>query len=286
MEMKSVGKITWGQDGAVFNNLLFRFDHMGNCTVYDLSAHPENTQTEHTPLARFTLDKADVIKPHSNSVSFGKEYYNKGDDFPLLYTNIYNNYSSYESKMIGVTCVYRIQRNGTKFSSTLVQIIEIGFTENGLWKSQTIGDSRPYGNFVIDCEKAVYYAFTMRDEDSTTRYFAFDLPKLCDGNHDEVFGVNRVVLGIDDLKFWFDCEYHRYLQGATFNGGLIYSTEGFTDDVNNPPALRIIDPINKAQKEMHLFADHGTTVEPEFIAFENGVCHYCDNLGNLYTLEF
>ena len=68
--------------------------------------------------------------------------------------------------------------------------------------------------------------------------------------------------------------------------GVIYSLEGFSDDKNNPPAIRLIDTKSKQQTEVHFFADFGTWIEPEFIDFENGVCYYSDCKGNLYNLTF
>ena len=32
--------------------------------------------------------------------------------------------------------------------------------------------------------------------------------------------------------------------------------------------------------------DHGLTIEPELIDFAGNTCWYCDNKGNLYTIEF
>lgn len=282
MNIKNIGKIIDGQDGAVWKNYLFRFDAAANCSVYDLNEAPN----VHTVIGNFTLDKADIIKPHSNVVLFGNEYFSNDDEFPLLYTNIYNNYSSCEDKMKGVTCVYRLQKDGVKFSTTLVQIIEIGFTEDPVWRSLNTQDVRPYGNFAIDCENGIYYAFTMHDEENIARYFSFNLPKLCDGEYDEKYGVKRVVLGKKDIKDQFDCEYHRYIQGAGFNNGLLYSTEGFTNNEENPAVIRIIDPKSKIQKEKYELWDYDMKIEPELIDFENDICYYCDNFGNLYILEF
>ena len=273
MRIKQIAKIKDGQDGVVFKNYLFRFNHLGECFVYDLN------DIENEAIDKFCLDKAEELMPHSNSVVFGKEYFCPDDEFPLLYTNIYNNYANAQDPLKGVCLVYRIQKNGTKFSSALVQSIKIGFTEDGdYWKSKNTDDIRPYGNFTIDAENGVYYAFTMRDESKTTRYFAFDLPKLCDGK--------EVTLNICDIKEYFDCEYHRFVQGACFYNGKIYSLEGFTEDKENPPVMRIIDVKEKKQTEYIKFGDFGLTIEPEMIDFENDICYYADNHGNLYVIDF
>lgn len=282
MEIKIIGQITPGQDGAIYNGFLFRFDAKANCTVYRTDSLLQNS----IPFSRFALDKSEVIIPHSNSVVFGSARYSENDEFPLLYSNIYNNYAKNENKMKGVACVYRLQRNGNTFSTTLVQLIEIGFVEDGIWKSENSSDVRPYGNFVIDTEKSLLYAFTMRDEEKRTRYFSFNLPDVNCGIYDNAFDAKRVILKKEDIIDFFDCEYHRYVQGACLHNGIIYSLEGFSDSKNNPPAIRLIDTYENKQKKVYYFSDFDLTIEPEFIDFENDNCYYADNCGNLYRLDF
>lgn len=286
MKSKKIGKVVGGQDGAIWNGYFFRFDHLGNCTVYNLEESLNDSQEEFSSVCEFRLDKADIIMPHSNSVSFGNEFFSEDDEFPLLYTNLYNSYADSSDKKSGTTCVYRILRNENNFVSTLVQIIQVGFTDSKIWSSENQADVRPFGNFAIDCENSIYYAFTMRDENDCTRYFSFRLPKVSDGEYDEKYGVNRVVLTTQDIIEKFDCPYQRYIQGAAYRKGLIYSLEGFTDDAENLPAIRIIDVNNKTQIRKFVFSDYGLTIEPEMIEFYNNRCYYSDNDGNLFNLVF
>lgn len=282
MKLEKIGTIMEGQDGAIWNNLLFRFNHAAKCAVYDLD-QMKNGNSE--AITYFTLDKAEKIMPHSNSVVFGSEYYAEDDQFPLLYTNIYNNYSKQDNRKEGVCCVYRLQKIGNEFITTLVQIIEIGFTKNdALWCSSDKDDARPYGNFVVDPKNNIYYGFTMRDEDKTARYFAFDLPKCRDGETDPETGVKKVILTENDITNKFGCEYHRFIQGACFYDGKIYSLEGFGHDKVNVPALRIINPENKTQDFFQVFENFESPTEPELIDFWDGVCYYADNPGNLYII--
>ena len=282
MNIKKLGKVESGQDGAIYNGYLFRFDHAGNCRVYLLSDLSENT----APVARFSLDKLDYIVPHSNSVVFGRERYAEEDEFPLLYSNVYNNYAKAEDKKKGITCVYRLERAGDTFTTTLVQLIQVGFTQDPLWCSPDQEDVRPYGNFVIDAEKGLLYGFTMRDQDQTTRYFTFDLPGVRDGIRDEALGIRRVVLEKADVKTYFDCPYHRYIQGACFHEGIIYSVEGFGVDCPEIPAIRLIDVQAQKQLQVHLFPDYGLNIEPEWIDFADGICYYSDAHGDVFQLDF
>ena len=140
MKCTYLTKIIGGQDGAIFGEYLFRFEYYGTGCVYRVRDILEAKTEKVSPLCSFELDKKDIICPHSNSVSFGKEYYCEGDEFPLLYSNVYNNYSKTDDKRIGVCCVYRIKRTeagADKFTSELVQVIEVGFVEDAtLWKKQ------------------------------------------------------------------------------------------------------------------------------------------------------
>lgn len=289
MKIEFFSKIKGGrQDGAVSNGYLFSFNSQGECTVYETNDLGRIKDDEAEVFAEFVLDSNDVIIPHSNSVMFGNEYYDEKDEFPLLYTNIYNNYADSDNKLKGVCLVYRLQRSKRTFKSTLVQIIEIGFVEDEkLWKSAgEKDDARPYGNFTIDSEQGIYYAFTMRDNVKSTRYFAFDLPKVTQGEMCEKYRVKRVVLHSSDIRDYFDCNYHHFIQGVCCRNGKIYSLEGFTDSSDHPPAVRIIDPKLKKEIGFERFKDFGINIEPEMIDFENDICYYADHNGNVYKLFF
>ena len=285
MKLTKIGNICGGQDGAIYKNYLFRFDEGGNCKVFNLNFLSSDPDQKLDHISNFTLDKADIINPHSNAVMFGSEFISETDEFPLLYTNIYNNYAGKPDPLKGVCCAYRVERSEDGFKTTLVQIIRVGFTEDPLWKSENIADVRPYGNFTIDTEKGVLYAFTMRTEDKKIRYFAFHLPRSDEGTVSKEYGVNCVVLKKEDVKEYFDCDYQYFIQGACFKNGKVFSTEGFSDSTEAPPAIRVIDTEKKAQTECLILGDIGITVEPELIDFFGESCLYSDCHGNLYKLE-
>ncbi len=267
---KEIGKIPAGQDGAIYGDYIFRFDGRGRCCVANLKTHEQ--------IGSFILDKADIIAPHSNSVSFGTML-REGDEFPLLYTNVYNNYASYDDKKEGTCCVYRIKMDGKAFSSELVQIIKIGFSNvKGLWRSADGCDVRPYGNFVVDRENNRLFAFTMLDSERTTRFFEFKLPNVN-------LPCETVILEQSDIVSSFDCDYSHYLQGAVFYDGKILSVEGFTGSEENPPAIRVFDVNKRAQALMSDFRDCGLHLEPEFIEVAGGKVLYGDCNGNLYEIE-
>jgi len=287
MKITQIAKICGDQDGAIWNGLVFRFNSRGRCCVYELDKLKKGSVTEEAEaVSEFFLDRFEELCPHCNAVMFGNEYFEENDEFPLLYSNIYNNYAKAENKLKGVCLVYRLERDGNGFSTTLVQMIEIGFVENTEhWKSENVEDFRPYGNFTIDRNRSIYYAFNMRDEVRKTRYFAFDLPKVRDGIIDETFCIRKVVLNVEDIKDWFDCDYHVCVQGACCHNGKIYSSEGFSSTIGKPPVLRVVNPMTKVQELKIDFNDFGIDTEAEVVDFWEDVCYYSDAHGNFYTIE-
>lgn len=264
-----------GQDGAMFGDWIIRFDAKGNGHVFRISEEKE--------VSTFRLGSADRIVPHANAVVFGSEYLTPGDEFPLLYSNIYNNYAKSDDRMEGTVCVYRLTRDGMDFSADLVQVIRVGFVHDSLWSDGN--DVRPYGNFVVDTDANQLVAFTMRDGDQVTRYFTFDLPKAADGEFSDAYGVPVVTLSKDDVKSQFDMPYSRYIQGACYHNGRVYSVEGFSDHPN-PAKMQIVDLRQQKPRAVIDLYGMGLTVEPEFVNVHDGVLYYSDARGQLIRFDF
>jgi hypothetical protein len=285
MNIKKIGSMGFSaQDGAIWGDFMFRFDHGGHCRVYDARALDTDADEGVNPpqIASFSLNPEDAVIPHCNAVTFGTACYAEDDEFPLMYANVYNNYAREENRREGMCCVYRLKRQGANFSADLVATLEVAFTgDSTLWRSPNAEDIRPYGNFTVDSENKKLYVFTMRDESHTTRYFRFPLPEIPKAHA----GVQRILLRKIDIEDFFDCEYHHFIQGACVKDGKIYSLEGFTDSKENPPAMRIISTENRRQEACIFFGDHGLSVEPELIDFSGNICYYCDHSGNLYTVQ-
>ncbi len=274
----NVASILALQDGANYGDYFFAFTGEGVCKVYSTD--------NYKLISQFTLDKVKLFKPHSNSVCFGTLKYNEKDEFPLLYANIYNNYGIDDKDMMGACGVYRIVREGDTFKSTLVQVIKVGFTDDTeLWASKK-GDARPYGNFVVDTDRNKLIAFTMRDEDSSTRFFEFRIPTLHEGEYDSSLKVKKVTLTKDDITEKFSVPYFRYLQGCAYYDGLVYSLEGFTDSEKNPASLKIVDLSKKELVTEIKLYKMGLTVEPEAAFVIDGELYYAEVSGNIYKFAF
>ncbi len=278
INVQKLGEIGVGQDGAIYNGYLFHIDEKGLCSVFKFDTMNK--------ISEFVLDKCNIVIPHSNSVCFGSEYFAEGDEFPLFYSNIYNNYQNEEDRKEGTCLVYRILRNGNNFTSELKAIIKLDFTDDVIWCSENIEDIRPFGNFIIDNKSNMLYAFTMRDEEHKTRVFSFKLPKLSDGNDSHIEGVKLIVLNKADILDMFDCEYVEFMQGGSFSDKYIYSVNGFGVDHKYKPTLSIIDTQAKKTAITLEIGSFGLIYEPEMIEIYDGNCYFGDRSGVMYKITF
>lgn len=67
MNYKYLWTMESGQDGAICGDYLFRFNAVGVCNVYSMSGRNK--------LSSFMLDQISILKPHSNAICFGTEFY-------------------------------------------------------------------------------------------------------------------------------------------------------------------------------------------------------------------
>ena len=285
MNITKIGKICGDQDGAVFSDFLFRFNASGDYSVYNLKNLDFSMDNgDVAPIYSGKLDRFSEIVPHSNATFFGSNYYEDGDEFPILYSNLYNNYANDETKNALLLC-YRVKRDGSDFTTSLIGEIKIGFKdERNFWRSSIGEDVRPYGNFVSDKNSSKLYAFVMIDKENITRYFSFNMPDINKGEMNEVLGIKSITLNKSDIIECFDAPYHRYIQGGCLKENNIYSTEGFSNDAVQIPAIRIISTEGKEQIKYVNLPEYGYYEEPEFIDFYGDICLYSDAHGNLYRI--
>jgi hypothetical protein len=266
------------QDGEAFGDVLFTFKADGTGNAYNI----------HTGefLDGFSLGGKDKVAPHVNSASFSDQYYKEGDEYPLLYTSMYNNVTALNKYLLGTCCVYRITELGGQFDAQLVQIIRLGFVaDRELWLSPK-ENSRPYGNFVVDTDRDLLYAFVPRDDSQTTRFFAFALPEPKAGTRSEKFGCNQVILEQKDIMRRFDVGYFSSPQGCCYADGKIYSVEGFGSYNMVPPFLRVVDVESGLQTHSINLGQLGLDREPEVITMLDGQLYYINADMVLRKLSF
>lgn len=247
-----------GQGGCHYGDYMFRFNTDNTFKVYKISTKEL--------IGTFTLDGN--LSPHCNMACFGTEFYDSDDEFPLVYVNAYNN----TSLPLGTLYAFRMVKTDNTFTSTLIQTISIGFTNNSIWSN---GDYRPYGNFVIDTDKNYLYAYVPRDTINKTRFFKFELPILSDGS--------SITLNTDDILEQFDTEFVLIPQDNCYYNGKIYICSGLgTSEYKG--YIKVIDLIKKSQVSVVNLSDALLTFEPEAIdIFDKNL--YC-GAGSLYKFKF
>ncbi len=272
--LNKLGKIRGGQDGAIFDDKIFRFDTNGCGVVARLDTLEE--------VAKIRLE-GEVV-PHCNSVSFSDEYFAEGDELPLLWANVYNNYQNSENRREGQCCIFRLTREDGIYVGRLVGIVKIGFVEDTeRWISPSKKDPRPYGNFVVDTVRGELCVFVMRLDANVTKHYIFELPRLAD--FVEVDGLPTLVLTESMVKREFETPYMRFMQGGAVRDGLLVSSEGFTNSLENPPALRCIDTLKGEELLCLKLVERGYTVEAELVEFVGDALYYSDAHGDLFEVK-
>ena len=260
------------QDGTIYKQHLLKFNGDGTCKVYSLLTNEL--------ISTFTLDRTNAIKMHSNSVCLGA-FLSRTDMLPLLYSNVYNSYSSELDKKKGTVGVYKLLYNGNAYSSMLIQVIRIGFADDReIWMSAKGSDRSPYGNFVVDPINNKIWFFVTRDANKTTRFICCELPKPGAGEFDATAGVNVYTLQAEDIIDMFDVPYSYYLQGACLHDGKIYSLEGM-GTAENPTVIRVIDLDAGAEDSVVDLQAYGLAYESELIDYwKDGMFIYGDYRGS------
>lgn len=242
---------TSGQDSACYNNKVFQF--LANGTFYVNDITDESNAVLSGP---FYLDNYETIKPHANSVTFSNTFYSGTDLFPLIYIGEYNVNNK------GCCYVHRIIYDSQEntYSTSLIQTIRIGFTNDPIWKSIE-NEPRDRGNFIVDYDNNYLYAYTLR-EGSSTRFFKFELPNI---------NEETIILSKEDILDYFDTEFAPYIQGGCYYENKLFIVNGYNSQLSNSPALRIIDLKTKIQLiNMNLTS---LMSEPESIFIKNNTIY-------------
>lgn len=187
------------ESGDSFGDYYFQFSEFAQTVGVINMVSKEVVYTWHNP----TYDC------HCNSVSFGNEYYDANDEFPLIYASDENNGSMF---------VYRITRSGNVFNLTKVQRI---LFEN----ASVTGLYTPNGIVDVDNSHIAIVGFDNSNPDSNTKLYVktHRLPKLSEGE--------EVILQDADCIDAFKVRLvSSATQGATIYGGRIYQCYGFYDE--------------------------------------------------------
>jgi len=250
-----------GQDGCIYNDLFFSFTNQGVCKVYNLLGKNN--------IANFSVDQQATIAPHCNIAVFGRDKFDSGDLFPVLYVNAYNS----PGIPHGTLYAHRIMtdENGVPTGTLLLQTITIGFTDDTIWGEPS--NLSPYGNFFIDTDRNFLYAYVPITSEGVTRFFKFELPDISNSS---------VVLQQSDILDYFDTDYILYPQGNCYNSGKAYILSGI--DVGTG-FLNVVNLDSKSiVSRIDFYKSMGVSWEPEVIDVYKGKLLLGSSM--LYELSF
>lgn len=219
-----------------------------------------NTATLVQQISIPSSERGFVSDCHSNTVNFGTEFYDAGDDFPLLYVS-----TGYGDGTDTGCLVYRIVNNGGTYSLVLVQTLKFPGTE---WTEFV-----PAGN---DC-------YVYRSEVAGQVYYKFPMPTLQDGGT-VTFDFTQAVASYNfgDQPAWYDGSSP---QGRLYSNGRIIYPSGY------PPSqklLLIVLNLATLRREYEIdLAALGLTLEPEAAFYWNGqLCLFFWQSANIYAISY
>ncbi len=230
------------QGFAVFGDIAFVSFHSGVCAAYDLVSRNE------PPIGQFRFGSYNAGEPdnryanHANQGMFSKQYYEEGDEFPLLYVTAGNSGEQDEEGYIGYCAVERITRCGGEFSSECVQKILYNNTgiEDTPWETPGWG----WFAYFADTEKGFLYTLSARyrtkmefiDKYNENNYIVtkYRLPAIREKGEKVVLHPTDIV---DQMLFPFDV---LLTQGGVLKDNCIWYTFG-TGTETYPNAIRVFD---------------------------------------------
>lgn len=194
---------------------------------------------------------------HDNQAAFSNIYYEKDDEFPLLYiSQIY-----IEAQNIQV---YRIQRNDSLFTATLVQNIKI--------PDDTDENNLAHFNIVFD-NKNHFYLYSRNRSTLIGQISKWKIPDPHIGN---------VLMKDDYMIDSFPLSYSLlYAQGGTMLGSKIFFTQGIPG--KSDIMFRIVD-VETHEELSYDMKELGLKKEPEGLAFYNDHFIMATNRGGFYNV--
>lgn len=188
------------QGAAIFGKYLFQFhDRFSLIEVYDL----------------YDKELVSVIRPepnpryHCNNACFSTQYYEKGDEFPLLYVSM---------------------EHAEEHCALVLRLFRTPAGDFDFEKVQTIVFPHPmatasyYTNIVLDCrDKSLYVGGYVRqswnksENGNAIQYLKYDLPSVEE---------KEFVLKAEDIRARLSFDFRVATQGAEIRNGKLYQVFG------------------------------------------------------------
>ena len=261
------------QSAAAFEDYLFLVPkYRGKIYMYSLKEKRLLCSSNMTAIKELNDAGGDIY--HCNQTSFGANYYNDSDPFPLLYIS-----QRARSDNRCFTEVFRINalKSGqeTEYSSFTLQLVQVIY-----FPPQSESNSLGNVNSVIDKEKRLLYTYSRNNVRGDANY------QQCKISCFAIPDVHQSVVYLEDsdikTSYMIDCSAY-YMQGAYIRGKYLYIARGSASvkyiDIN------VIDLEQKVLKAQLDLLAKGYRWEPEGCFYYNG--HLMISTGkNIWELSF
>ena len=261
------------QSAASYADYLFLVPKLRG-KIYMYSLKEKRLLSSFTMIAMTELTSSGGDVYHCNQTSFGADYYDANDPFPLLYIS-----QRARSDKRCFTEVFRIIANksdsDTEYSSFELQLVQVIYFPP-MSESNSLGNV----NTVIDRENHLLYTYSRNNVRSDENY------RQCKISCFAIPDVHQSEVYLEDLdiktSYMIDCSAY-YMQGACIQGKYLFIARGAAGvgyiDIN------VIDLEKKALKTQLDLLSKGYRWEPE------GCFYYKGNLmistgNNIWELDF
>jgi len=265
------------QSGTVWGDYFFMIsDTMTSIYVYNLS-----TKTLLYTWSGSALDSAH----HCNQCTFGIEYYDASDPFPLLYVSVNNALSgTYAGR-----CSQEVYRISGTWDSTANEYTAFTFTKvQTIWlPDMTAENALGNANMAIDRRRQlmVFYSRNNISTDSNyqiCRITEMEIPHFRNTSNNV---VETVILDKKDILTSYEIPTTAtYMQGGVIQDGKLYIAKGYANV--NVIALYVVDLYGKALVASIDLLGNGYTWEPEGVFIYDGKLMTSANNGSVYYFTF
>ena len=270
------------QSATNWGKYLFVFtDKMASILLYDL----EEKKVIHTlKLKPHSELNNNIPVYHCNQCHFGKDKYDKGDHFPLLYVCQRSISGPSPAFMNVLRIIPQFENNMRIISFSVKEVQQIHFP--------SMTDRNSMGNpcVVIDTQNGFMYTYSRNYNKDASNYNCavfskFKLPQI---KMDEDTSLHHVYLDDGDILDSFACDFSLVnVQGGFFRKGKIYLVQGYPS--KNPDMnyvyFREIDIKKKKQTRLVDMLADGFKEEPEGCWYYNKKVMISTYGNNIYSLH-
>ena len=272
------------QSAANYGKYLFMVqDKLAGITLYDLEKAKPLFHLSLTPYEERNYIGTGSVLYHCNNTSFGTEFFDRNDVFPLLYVTQRQVKESLRAFVVVLRIVphFGPEQEIDSFSAERVQTIYMP----GMSEKNRLG----HPNIIIDRKRNDIVTYSRYNNsnskyDQLGRITRLRLPSLRNANGEI---QQTVYLDDKDITDSFDTEWNMtYAQGGFVQGDLLVIGQGFPTKKHAPVNVRVIDLKKRKTVGTTNIYDMGFDDEPEGVFLYKGKVMVSSIRKNIYVLDF